>query len=362
MTEILSLQFWNNTLYDWLIAILIMMGIFILLKIFKIVIFQRLQKWAKLTTTTWDEFFLRIIERSVLPLLYVSTIYFVIQTLTFSPRAFAIFRVAYMIAITFFVIRIVIAAFQKFVYSYIQRDDESEMKEKQAGGLLAIVNIIIWILGIVFLVDNMGYDVTAIIAGLGVGGIAIALAAQAVLADLFSYFAIFFDRPFQIGDTVSVGTDTGVIEYIGIKTTRIRTLSGEQLVCSNADLTNARLRNFKRMERRRVVFTIGVTYQTTGEQLAAIPGIVKEIIGAIPNVTFDRGHFSAFGDFSLKFEFVYYVEDQNYTMYMDCQQAIYLAMFSAFEKDGIEFAYPTQTLLFDEAQRSADANDPSSKV
>lgn len=362
MTEILSLQFWNNSVYDWLIALAIIIGILILLKIFKIVVFQRLKNWAKLTTTTWDEFFLRVIERSVLPLLYVSTLYFVIQTLTFSPRAISVMHVAYMIAVTFFAIRIIIAAFQKFVYSYIQRDDDSDMKEKQAGGLIAIVNIIIWILGIVFLVDNMGYDVTTIIAGLGVGGIAIALAAQTILGDLFSYFVIFFDRPFQIGDTVAVGTDTGVIEYIGIKTTRIRTLSGEQLICSNTDLTNSRMRNFKRMERRRIVFTIGVTYQTTAGQLAAIPEMVKEIIVAQPNVTFDRGHFSAFGDFSLKFEFVYYVENPEYAVYMSCQQSIYLAMFSAFEKEGIQFAYPTQTVLFDESKSEADDIIRSSKI
>ncbi len=351
MDDILALYFWNNSLRDWLLAIGIMLGVFIGLKIFKIVIFRRLKKWATKTNTTWDEFFLGIVESSVLPLLYVSTIYFVLQTLQFSPKVVSVFQVAYMIAMTFFIIRIIVAAFRQFVFSYIQRDAESESKEKQAGGLIAIVSIIIWILGVVFLFDNMGYDVTTIIAGLGVGGIAIALAAQAVLGDLFSYFVIYFDRPFQIGEVVSIGPDTGVIEYVGIKTTRIRTLSGEQLICSNTDLTNSRLRNFKRMERRRIVFSIGVTYQTTAEQLAAIPDMIKEIITAQPNVTFDRSHFSAFGDFSLKFETVYYVEDPDYTIYMQSQHEIYLKIFSAFANANIEFAFPTQTILFDEAQR-----------
>ena len=248
-----------------------------------------------------------------------------------------------MMAFTFFAIRIIVSAFRKFVLSFIQRDEESESKEKQAGGLIAIVNIIIWILGAVFLIDNMGYNVTAIVAGLGVGGIAIALAAQAVLGDLFSYFVIFFDRPFEIGDFVTVGSDSGVIEYIGIKTTRIRTLNGEQLVCSNTDLTNSRLRNFKRMERRRIVFTLGVTYQTAAQQLSGIPDIVRNIIASEEKLSYDRGHFSGFGDSSLNFEFVYYVEDPDYNIYMNAQQSVYLEIFRTFAEKGIEFAYPTQT-------------------
>jgi len=240
---------------------------------------------------------------------------------------------------------VISAAFRKFVYSFIRREENSEGKEKQAAGLIIVINVFIWILGIIFLTDNLGYNVTTLIAGLGVGGIAIALAAQAVLGDLFSYFVIFFDRPFEIGDFVVVGNDNGVIEYIGIKTTRIRTLSGEQLICSNTDLTNSRLQNFKRMERRRIVFTLGVTYQTTHEQLSEIPGLVKEIITSKPKLQFDRGHFSGYGDFALNFEFVYYVLDPDYTIYMDNQQAVYLEIFAKFAAKEIEFAYPTQTLF-----------------
>ncbi|MNR00085.1 Low conductance mechanosensitive channel YnaI [compost metagenome] len=167
------------------------------------------------------------------------------------------------------------------------------------------------------------------------------------MGDLFSYFVIFFDRPFEIGDFVQLGPDNGVIEYIGIKTTRIRTLSGEQLICSNTDLTNSRLRNYKRMEKRRIVFSLGVTYQTTHSQLSEIPIIVKEIIASKSQLQFDRGHFSGYGDFSLNFEFVYYVLDADYNLYMDNQQEVYLEIFSAFEKVGIDFAYPTQTLIMD---------------
>ncbi|MGV8879740.1 MAG: mechanosensitive ion channel family protein [Sphingobacteriaceae bacterium] len=345
MNKIFDTLILGNTVYNLIVALAIILGLFLIIKIFKFVVIRRLKSWTSVTNTDWDNFAVHLVESSVVPLIYVSAIYFSLKTLTLNVKFDSIIHVAYMIAFAFFVIKMISAAFKKFVYSFIRREENSEDKEKQAGGLIVIANVIIWILGIIFLIDNLGYNVTTLIAGLGVGGIAIALAAQAVLGDLFSYFVIFFDRPFEIGDFVVVGDKNGTIEYIGIKTTRIRTLSGEQLICSNTDLTNSRLHNFKRMQRRRIVFSLGVTYQVSHEQLAEIPGLVKQIITSKPQLQFDRGHFSGYGDFSLKFEFVYLVLDPDYTVYMDNQQAVYLDIFAAFEKRGIEFAYPTQTLF-----------------
>lgn len=345
--DILNTTFLDNTFLTWLIAASIIIASVIIVKAVKVVVIRRLKNWALNTKTTWDNFIIEVVDKSVLPILYISAFYFALQTLKLPENIDKIIQVAYMFAFTYFILKIISAAFKKFIYSFIQRSEESESKQKQAGGLIAIVNIIIWICGIIFLIDNMGYNVTTLIAGLGVGGIAIALAAQAVLGDLFSYFVIFFDRPFEIGDFVQLGPDNGIIEYIGIKTTRIRTLSGEQLICSNTDLTNSRLRNYKRMEKRRVVFSLGVTYQTTHSQLSEIPNIVKGIVSSKPQLQFDRGHFSGYGDFSLNFEFVYYVLDADYNLYMDNQQEVYLEIFSAFEKKEIDFAYPTQTIVMD---------------
>nr|WP_294927862.1 mechanosensitive ion channel family protein [uncultured Flavobacterium sp.] len=345
--DILNTTFLDNTFLSWLIAAGIILASVIIIKTIKTLVIRRLKNWSLTTKTTWDNFILEVVDKSVLPILYISAFYFALLTLKLPDNIDNVIHIAYMFAFTFFVLKIISAAFKKFVYSFIQRSEESESKQKQAGGLIAIINIIIWICGLIFLIDNMGYNVTTLIAGLGVGGIAIALAAQAVLGDLFSYFVIFFDRPFEIGDFVQLGPDNGVIEYIGIKTTRIRTLSGEQLICSNTDLTNSRLRNYKRMEKRRVVFSLGVTYQTTHSQLAEVPKIVKEIITSKSQLQFDRGHFSGYGDFSLNFEFVYYVLDPDYNLFMDNQQEVYLEIFSAFEKEGIDFAYPTQTLIMD---------------
>ena len=197
----------------------------------------------------------------------------------------------------------------------------------------------------VFVLDNLGVKISAVVASLGIGGIAVALAAQTILGDLFSYFLILFDKPFEIGDFIIVGDKMGVVEYIGIKTTRIRALGGEQLIISNTDLTNSRVHNFKKMERRRVVFKLGVTYQTSAHNLKMIPQLIKGIIDKQVDATFDRGHFANYGDFSLNYEFVYYVTGPDHTKYMDIQQAINLSIFEAFATEKIEFAYPTQTLI-----------------
>ena len=179
---------------------------------------------------------------------------------------------------------------------------------------------------------------------LGVGGIAIGLAAQAVLKDLFSYFSIIFDRPFEVGDFIIVGDLLGTVEYIGAKTTRLRSLGGEQLIFSNTDLTDSRIKNYKRMEQRRVLFQFGIVYQTPYEKLQQIPSIVKKIIEDVEDTIFDRTHFSSYGDSNLVFEVVYYVVGSDYNKYMDIQQSINLAIFKEFETRGVEFAYPTQTL------------------
>lgn len=345
MDKILNQIIWNNSVYHWGISLTIIVVLCLTIKIFKKVVIRKAKKWAQNTQTNWDDFIITTLETAGIPLLYISSIYFGLKMLVFNDKIDQVIHVAYLITITFYTLKIISSAFRKFVHSFIKREENGEGKEKQAAGLIIVANIIIWILGIIFLIDNLGYNVTTLIAGLGVGGIAIALAAQTVLGDLFSYFVIFFDRPFEIGDFVVVGDKNGVIEYIGIKTTRIRTLSGEQLICSNTDLTNSRLHNFKRMERRRILFTLGVTYQTSHQHLSLIPKLVKQIMDQKPKLQFDRGHFSGYGDFSLNFEFVYYVLDADYNVYMDNQQEVYLEIFASFEKEGIEFAYPTQTLF-----------------
>ncbi|MBC7760126.1 MAG: mechanosensitive ion channel [Phormidesmis sp. FL-bin-119] len=229
MNKILDQIIWNNSIYQWCIALAVITALCLIIKILKKFVIKKFSKWVQNTNTKWDDFILTILEKSGIPLLYISSVYFGLKMLNFVERFDQVINVAYLVAATFFILKIISSAFRKFVYSFIQREENSEDKEKQAAGLIVVANVMIWIVGIIFLVDNLGYNVTTLIAGLGVGGIAIALAAQAVLGDLFSYFVIFFDRPFEIGDFIVVGDKNGIIEYIGIKTTRIKTLSGEQL-------------------------------------------------------------------------------------------------------------------------------------
>jgi small-conductance mechanosensitive channel len=207
-----------------------------------------------------------------------------------------------------------------------------------------VVRAAIWSLVLLVIFDNLGVDITTLVAGLGVGGIAVALAAQSLIGDLFASLSIVLDKPFVVGDFLSIGEFLGNVEKVGIKTTRLRSLSGEQLVFSNNDLLSSRIRNFGRMFQRRVLFTLGVTYQTSAEQLRRISEIIREAITAQQNVRFDRAHFQSYGDFALVFEAVYYVLSPDYNKYMDTQQAINLRIFEEFEREGIEFAYPTQTL------------------
>jgi small-conductance mechanosensitive channel len=217
------------------------------------------------------------------------------------------------------------------------------------------VRVAVWSLALLLIFENLGFDVTALVAGLGVGGIAVALAAQSVLGDLFSSLAIVLDRPFEVGDFIVFGDQSGTVEKIGIKTTRIRALSGEQIAVSNSDLVKTRVHNFKQMRERRVVLVVGVTYDTSADQLENIPDMIKSIIEAQDQVRFDRAHFRSFGASALEVETVYWVQSADYTDYMNCQQAINFAVFRAFENADIEFAFPSQTLYVPGLKSAIDA-------
>lgn len=203
----------------------------------------------------------------------------------------------------------------------------------------------LWTVAVLVAIDNLGFDVTALVAGLGIGGVAIALATQSILGDLFASLSIVIDKPFVVGDFIRVGDDLGAVERIGLKTTRVRSLSGEQLIFGNADLLQSRIRNYQRMEERRVVFRVGIVYQTTAATLRRIPEMVREIIESRALTRVDRTHFAEFGASEYVFEFVYYVLSPDHNVYMDTQQAINVAIVERFEDEGIEFAYPTRTIL-----------------
>ncbi len=225
---------------------------------------------------------------------------------------------------------------------------ETNSAQASAVGLLKILGqTILWVFLVVAGLSNLGFEVSTLVAGLGVGGIAIALASQKILEDLFASLTIILDRPFVVGDYIVSNDIRGTVKKIGLKTTLVRSLEGEMLILPNSDLLESRLRNFRRMEERRALLNIGVVYQTPLEKLKSIPGKIQEIIEAQENTRFDRAHFKEYGPHSLNFEIVYFLTSRDYHLYMDTLQEVNLEIFELFSKEKIEFAYPTQTILFD---------------
>ena len=311
--------------------------------------------------------FLRLSQRIAVPLAFLALLTIATEMVSFNEDIQNIVKIGLSIIMTIIVIRALNKSLDLAFERYFEHAWTDRSREKHLKPLLSLAKFILWIVGIIFLMANLGLDVSTALAGLGVGGIAVAIAAQGILGDLFSYLIIFFDKPFELGDFIVFGDKSGVVERIGVKSIRIRVLSGELLIIANSDLTSARVHNYKQMLHRRVVFTIGVTYETPSEKLEKIPTIIKDIITStetIAGVSFDRSHFSAFGDYSLKFETVYYVPTNDYATYMDTQQEIYFKLFRAFKEEGIDFAYPTQLIYTHEGTTKilTTAEEPTQKA
>ena len=345
--DILQQTFFHNRILDYLICLSAFIIGIIIIRIFKSILLNRLKAWAKETDTTIDDFLIHAIEKKLLPLLYFGAFYLSIQGLTLNPALEKGINVLGLILLTIFGVRFLLAIIVYGLETYWAKKEKDIAKKQYLKGIFTAIKVIVWSLAIIILMDNLGIKITALVAGLGIGGVAIAFAAQAILGDIFSYFSILFDRPFEVGDFLIIGDCLGTVEHIGIKTTRITSLAGEQIVFSNTDLTNSRVHNYKRMNKRRVFFRLGVTYQTSLQQLKEIPVIITNIIKNVNDTVFDRAHFFSYGDFSLIFEVVYYVIGSDYNKYMDIQQEINFKIKEEFEKRGIEFAYPTQTLYLD---------------
>lgn len=340
--DILQYKLLTNTLSDYLIALVIIVLGILAIKVLEQMILRRLKLWAVKTNNRLDEALVKIGYKALISLGYLGIFYIAITNLSLHPILASLIKAIALIISTYLGVRLIVSLAEYIMRLYWLNRRDIETVDRALNALLPAIRTTAWVLGIIFVLDNLGFNISAVVAGLGIGGVAIALASQGVLQDLFSYFSILFDRPFEIGDFIVVGDMAGTIDYVGIKTTRIKSISGEQVVVPNTHLTASRIHNYKRMERRRVLFKIGVIYETPQEKLQQIPALIREIIEPIENTLFDRAHFSSFGDFSLDFEVVYYVLSNDYTMYMDIQQRINYQLKSAFEERDIEFAYPTQ--------------------
>jgi small-conductance mechanosensitive channel len=336
----------GNTLGAWLIALGSTVIMVLTLGWVNAFARNRVAAAAKQTTTNVDDGVVAILAGTKTLSLFVFAIFFGSLALEIPEQ---LRRVLATVTVLAFIVQAGLwaSALLRFVLQvYAERqlkEDAAALTTMNAVGFMA--RLALWVVVLLVALDNLGVDITALVTGLGIGGIAVALALQNILADLFASLTIVLDKPFVMKDFLIVNEFLGSVEHIGLKTTRLRSLSGEQLVFSNADLLNSRIRNYGRMYERRVVFTIGVVYQTPREKLIEIPGMIRSAIEAQEKTRFDRSHFKEYGSYSLNFEAVYYVLDPTYLVYMDIQQAINLQIHEQFEADGIEFAYPSQTVF-----------------
>ena len=348
----LNQEMFQNRVADYLVFLIVLVAGIVIVTIFKRVVLGRLKRWAKTTTWNIDEFIIDIIRKMLVPIAYYGVFFLAVKNLVIPRVLERAIEVAGMVLVAFLSAQALIAVARFGIRTYIETAEKGSARERALKGFMTLIRVVVWGIATVFLLDNLGFRINTVIAGLGIGGIAVALAAQNILGDLFAYLSIMFDRPFEIGDFIIVGEYMGVVNHLGVKTTRIGSLGGEQIIMSNKDLTDSRVRNYKRMEKRRVLFRLGVTYQTPFAKLQEIPEIIAGVIRGVEDTVFDRAHFFSYGDFSLVFEVVYYVTSNDYTKYMNIQQEINLRIHEEFEKRKIEFAYPTQTLFLNKVAQS----------
>lgn len=310
-------------------------------------IFRRyLSRWAKTTRTKIDDEIISSIKAPVLLLALLVGAYYGLGALSplqpYSELLAAIFTVAQVLIVTFIITRVTNVLINWFAE---RAKREKRMSEHILYVLKRLVQATVYIFAFLVILVTFKIDLSGIVVGLGVGGIAIALALQSVLGDVFSAFSIYFDKPFEVGDFIMVGDHSGSVKKIGIKSTRLELLQGEELVISNRELTTSNIRNFKKLKKRRIVFKLSVAIDTPLEKLRKIPSVISKIITNIESAEIDRVHFTKFGDFSLDFEVVYYMKTPNYAEYMDTQQVINFAIMETFEKEGIKMPLPTQTIF-----------------
>jgi small-conductance mechanosensitive channel len=335
--------YYNNTLSEYIWAL----GLFILIvfafKIIKKRLWVRLEKLSKLSKTNLDDKIVELLQSIKAPFYLVLSLWIISRTLVLGSIVNDVINTLFIIMIFHQATKFL----QLLLKFWVNKSVDNESQRKNILSLLSItMKIVVWIFGVLLILSNLGVNVSSLIAGLGIGGVAVALAAQAVLGDIFSSITIYFDKPFEAGDFIILedGITMGVVEKIGFKTTRISALGGEEVVVANSKLTSQKIHNYKKMKKRRIVVNFGVVYGTSQEKMKRIPEIVKNIVDGISDIDFDRVHFKKFADFSLVFELVYYVDTGDYNAYMDHNQKLHLQIKEQFEKENIEMAFPTQTI------------------
>jgi small-conductance mechanosensitive channel len=341
----------SNSLTAWLVAGGVTLVVLTVLLLLRPLVRRYAERMARTDRTEILEIPMQVLSRTTLPFLIFVAVFMGLQSLELGPKLTTAARSIITIAL-FWQAGVWAAA---AVRAWVQRRRlRSAAEDRAALGSLGIISfiasVLIWSLVLLATLDNLGVDITALVAGLGIGGVAVALALQNVLGDLFASLSIALDRPFVIGDFLQVDALLGSVENIGIKTTRLRSLDGEQIIISNSNLLSSRVRNFGRMRERRVAFATHVAYDTPIELIERIPALIRQIVEAEKDTRFDRSHFQKHGVASLEFETAYYVTTADFNRYMDIQQSINLKIHRKFIDLAIPFASPTQRELLKPAQ------------
>ncbi len=346
VNEYLNIIWYGNTIRAWLIALGILAAAIAALMGIKALIVGRFFRFANRSNNEVDDLVVELLKRTritVLVVLAVAAVSFALLVLP--PGVRTILKFITVIALFFQGMSWGNGIISFWMQRYAaRRGMTTGPTASTVGALVVLVRVALFLVLLLFALDNLGFQIAPLIAGLGIGGIAVALAVQNILGDLFAALSIVIDKPFVVGDFIVIDTHLGTVEHIGLKSTRIRALSGEQIIIGNADLLKARINNYKRMVERRAVFKFGVIYDTTPDQLRRIPVIVREAIGHQQMTRFDRCHFQSYGEYDLKFETVYWVLSADYHQYMDIQQGINLELFTRFADEQIHFAQRAGTI------------------
>lgn len=334
------------SLFNLMMALVVAIGSYALMVLGLRIVTGRLRKITERTSTGMDDVIVNVLASTNRWLLLLAAILIGVGVLDLGPRWSDRVGQAWFVAVALQLGLWLTHAISVGVRGYELRHHQGATSNLSASATLLtwFLRTMLWAVILLAVLSNVGVNITAFIASLGVGGIAVALAVQNILGDLFASLSIAVDKPFEVGDFISSSAGTGTVEYVGLKTTRIRALTGEQIVVSNTDLLKQAVKNFRRMQERRIVFGFGVTYGTAPELAEQIPGIVKELVEADDKLRFDRAHLQKFGESSLDYEVVYFVLDPSYNLYMDSQQRLNLGLMRAFAARGIDFAFPTRTL------------------
>jgi small-conductance mechanosensitive channel len=339
-------QLLGEPLRDWLTAFGIALAALLVIALIKKIALSRVSRAAR-TATNWDDFAVEVVRRTrwllvLFPVLALATVSLNLPQVREGLRTVAI--LAFLVQLALWTL----VAINFWVASYKKKRLEADAASATMITAFGFVGkIVLWSLILLLALDNLGVDITALIAGLGVGGIAVALALQNILGDLLASLSIILDKPFVIGDTIQVDDVTGTVETIGLKTTHVRSVTGEQVIFSNGDLLRSRIHNQKRMAERRVVLRFGVVYRTPVEKLARIPEIVRRLVDAREQLRFERAHLMRLGDSSLDFEAAYFVLSSDQILHMDLQQQVLLGLLRRLEEEEIEIAFPTRTVFLE---------------